>query len=408
MEIEEFLSTSYTSFHAIENCEKMLKEGGFQRLSLIEKWNLKCGGKYYVIKNQSANISFSIGKETFFNIAAAHADSPCLRVKGKQLIDSPAGKRLNVEQYGGLINYSMMDIPLVVAGRVMVNQNGHIESKLVCSKQNFVIPSLAIHQNREVNASLTLSVQNDMLPLVGEAKDAYEIVAPGENVIDADLFVVSAIKPFYSGNSGQFISSPRIDNLTSAWSVVRGICDSSAKGINVACVFDNEEIGSHTKQGADSNLLLSVLERICDNLSIDKEQFHIACEKGLLLSVDNAHAVHPAHLEKADKGGQVLLDKGIVIKHHTNYVSDAYGSAQIKLMLEESKIPYQDFYCNSDIRCGSTLGLFASSILHMNACDIGIGMFAMHSAIEMASHADIKKMHLCCKAFFERNFNGEN
>ncbi len=410
MKIEEFLSSSYTPFHTIQNCENILSAAGFQKLSLIENWTLKQGGKYYVTKNQTSIVCFNIGKSKnfTFNIALAHSDSPCLRVKGNKLISSPQGKRVNVEVYGGLINYSMFDIPLKIAGRVIVENNGKTISKLVCSKQNFSIPSLAIHQNRDVNTSFAPSIQKDMLPLVGEGESVFDLVCPNEKVVDADLFVVSDVKPFSSGAKGEFLCSPRIDNLTSVFGIINAIASAKTNGISIGAIFDNEEIGSRTKQGGDGSFLHSVIERICEALSLSKQQSCIACDGGFMLSIDNGHAVHPAFLDKADPGENVKLNGGILIKYHTNYATDGFSSAQIKLLLEKNKIDYQDFYCNSDLKCGSTIGLLASSIFHMNCCDVGLGMLAMHSAVEMVGKSDIEKMTKFCKAFFETKFKVEN
>ena len=409
MDLKEFLKTSYTPFHATYNCERMLLEAGFKKLSLAEKWKLVRGGKYYITKNESSVIAFVVGKtgDYAFNIAAAHTDSPCLRVKGKKLVDSVQGKRINVEVYGGLINYTIMDIPLKVAGRAMVANNGKLESKLVESACNVNIPSLAVHQNRGVNDGVKFEVQNDLLPLLGQAEDVYSLFDE-KNIVDADLFVVPDVEPFVSGAKGEFLCSPRIDNLTSVYSIINAICDCKGTGISVACCFDNEEVGSVTKQGADSSLLRDVLFSINESLGHSQSEFCAACEKGMLLSVDNGHATHPAHPEKSDVADKVLMGGGVVIKHNTNYSTDAYSSAPLKMLLDKKKVKYQDFFCNSNLRSGGTVGLVVSSLLHMNACDIGLAQLAMHSAIETVALRDVEEMTKCCRAFYETNFNCEN
>ena len=409
MKLEEFLNTSLTAFHAVENCEKILKENQFERLHLTDKFDLKKGGKYYITKNQSSLIAFVIGEgnDYFFNIAASHTDSPSLRVKGEKLIDTPEGKRINVERYGSLINYSIFDIPLKVAGRIFVEDNGEVVSKLVQSQSFVNIPSLAIHQNRNVNENNTFSVQNDMLPLIGDAESVYSLFNEN-NVIDSDLFVVPAISPFYSGYRDQYLCSPRIDNLVSVYSSINAICDCESKGISIVCCFDNEEIGSRTKQGANSSFLTTVLQAINNALSLSQSDFYKACEKGLILSIDNAHATHPAHPEKSDIKNKVNLGGGVVFKHHTNYSTDGYSSALLKLMLKNKKNKYQDFYCNSDYKGSSTLGLFLSAQLSMNACDIGIPQLAMHSCVETIYQQDVESLIKCCKSFFETYFDCKN
>lgn len=409
MKIEEFLKSSLTAYHATENCEKILLKNGFKKLNIRDGWNLVQGGKYFVVKNQSSIIAFVVGdlSDYYFNIAGAHTDSPSLRVKGEKLVESPEGKRINVETYGSLIHHSFFDIPLKIAGRVFVDENNTIVGKLVESEENVNIPSLAFHQNRNVNDGVKFSVQNDLLPLAGDAENVYSFFDL-KNIIDADLFVVPNVEPFYSGLSSEYLCSPRLDNLVSAWAAITSLCKCRPKGVSVACCFDNEEIGSLTKQGADSSLLPNVLEKINIALNRSKTDFIAACEKGMILSIDNAHAVHPAHSEKSDPAIKVQMGKGLLIKHHTNYSTDGYSSAKIKSMLKENRIDYQDFYCNSDLRCGSTLALFSSSLLSMNSCDVGLPQLAMHSAIETMMKRDIDCLQKCCDAFYNTAFDCNN
>ncbi len=406
MKIEEFLQSSYSAFHATANCERILKENGFEKLSFNEKWQIKPNGKYYITKNQSSIIAFKIGdlSEYFFNIAAAHTDSPCLKVKGNKLISSSQGKRINVEVYGGLLRYSYFDMPLKIAGRLTLKDGDKIVNRLYESDFNVVIPSLAIHQNREVNDNCKFEVQNDMLPLLGEAEDLYSALKL-KDVLDADLFIVPDVKPYVSGANNEFISSPRLDNLTSAYSVIQSLCSCEPKGISIACCFDNEEIGNRTKQGANSSLLYSVLKLINLSLGHDDFDFYGACERGLILSIDNAHATHPAHPERSDIAETVMLNGGIVVKHNVTYSTDSFTAGIFKNLLDKYSIKYQDFYCNSNMRCGGTLGLDASSLLQMNSVDIGIAQLAMHSSVEMMGLSDIKTMEEGCRVFFENRLN---
>ncbi len=401
MEIKSFLNESPTAFHAVKNVAAYLDGKGFERIYVGEKNKFVKGGKYYVVKNGSAIIAFVIGSlENYaFNIAESHTDSPSLRIKGNVLLDSPEGKKLNVEKYGGLILYSMADIPLKIAGRVMVKDGKSVRSELVESDFYVNIPSLAIHHNPEVNDKCSFNVQTDMSPLVGDAESVYELVTDKE-VIDADLFVVPAVSAYNAGKNGEYLVSPRIDNLSSVYSSIEALVNCKPSGVAMACCFDNEEVGSLTKQGADSAFLPDLLKAINDGLGYGEADFAKAKNDGFVLSVDNGHAVHQAHPEKSDVAEKVYLNKGVVIKHHTNYSTDGATAAVVKAIFAENGIEYQDYYNRSDLRCGGTLGLMSSAALQMNACDIGLAQLAMHSAVETAGSSDVKKMTDGIEAFF--------
>ena len=408
MDIKSFLSTSYTAFHATANAVKMLEENGFSKIARGDGTKIKRGGKYYMTINDSAFIAFTVGvTEKGLNIACAHNDSPCLKIKGSKLIDNPEGKLINVEVYGGLLLYSMLDIPLKIAGRAFVKTENGVECKLVCSDFNVNIPSLCIH-HADKEGGLKLNPQTDMLPLIGAADDIYTALGI-TNVLDADLYVVSDVAPYYSGANGEYLVSPRLDNLTSTYSCVQGLITAEPKGISVIACFDNEEIGSGTKQGAVSVFLEETLRRVYNDLGYTENDFNAACANGLVLSIDNGHAMHQAHPEKSDVVNKVFLNGGIVIKHHANYSTDGKSSALIKAVLDKAEIPYQDYYNRSDIRCGGTLGLITSHQFAMDAVDIGLAELAMHSAIETVGAKDLARMTDCVKVFLSASFkNNEN
>ena len=397
-DLKEFLNTSYTAYHSVLNAVSILKDCGFEEIT-SENPKIEVGGKYYITKNSSAVIAFKVGdiSNYAFNIAGSHTDSPCFRVKGNKLFDSAEGKRFNVEKYGGMLMYSFLDIPLRLAGRVFVKTPNGVEQKIVQSKRLFNIPSLCIHHNPTANDNLALSTQNDMCPLAQEGESVYEFVSD-DKVVDADLFVSPAI-PAYE--SGKLLCSPRLDNLTSVYTSIRALANCKAKGVAIAACFDNEEIGSATKQGAASVFLTDVLHTINRGLGKTEADFASACKNGFVLSVDNGHAVHPAHPEKSDPRERVYLGGGIVIKHHTNYSTDGLSAAVVKSIFDKAGVEHQDYYNNSDGRCGGTIGLIASTHLAMNACDIGLAQLAMHSAIETVDSLDIVKMESGIKAFFE-------
>lgn len=402
--IEEFLNKSYTAYHSVLNAVSMLEDWGFERVN--DKTTFEEGGKYYLTKNSSAVIAVKIGdlSNYAFNIAGSHTDSPCLRVKGNLLLDSPEGKRFNVEEYGGALLYSFLDIPLKLAGRVLVKDASGVKEQVVESNRLFNIPSLCIHHNPTANSELKLSLQNDMAPLIGEAEDVYGLVSNDE-VLDADLFVSPAVAPY---ESGKLLCSPRIDNLTSVYSSLKAIKNCKPKGVAIAACFDNEEIGSRTKQGAGSALLADVLRMINRGLCKNEDDFASACKNGFVLSIDNGHAVHPAHPEKSDPLNKVYLGKGVVIKHHTNYSTDGLSSAIVKAILDKAGVEHQDYYNHSDVRCGGTIGLISSAQLEMNACDIGLAELAMHSAIETVDKSDIGKMEACVRAFFNTSLRTDD
>lgn len=401
--IEQFLETSYTSFHATANAVEALKEAGFIELKETEHWDLVSGGKYFVAKNSSSLIAFRIGDGDYsFRLAESHTDSPSLKVKGSSLIPSPEGKRINVEKYGGMLLYSFLDIPLKIAGRLLIkDKNGDVKEVLTASPFNVNIPSLAIHHNPSANENLCLNVQTDMLPLIGDGDDVYSVLAPESRVLDADLFVVPDVTPYRSGSKNELLCAPRIDNLTSVYSSVKALINANPSSVAVACLFDNEEIGSRTKQGAGSRFLYSVLNRISLALGKNREEHEIALAKSFALSIDNGHAVHPAHPEKSDIAEKVYLNKGIVVKHHVNYATDGASSAEFKNILDKSGIKYQDYYNRSDLRCGSTLGLITAADLGIPVVDIGLAELAMHSAVETVGYHDIPLMQSAVLAFFE-------
>ena len=402
MNIQQFLETSYTAFHTVANCKTILSANGFEQLAIGKKWHLKKGGKYYITKNDSTIVAFVVGDLTnyAYNIAESHTDSPCLKVKGNLLTDSAEGKRINVERYGGGLWYSFLDTPLKVAGRLFVEENGKISSQLVESNYTVAIPSLCVHHNPEAAEKLSLNVQTDVQPLLGNATDVWSTLTD-KTVVDADLYVVPATQCAYTGVNGEFLTAPRIDNLTSVYTSLQAICNCNPTGVALAVCFDNEEVGSHTKQGACSAFLPQLLQKINRELGFDQDDYERAVTNGFALSIDNGHAVHPAHPEKSDVVNKVYLNKGVVIKHHVNYATDGFSSAVVKTLLNNNGIAWQDYYNRSDLRCGSTLGLVTSAQLQMNVADIGLAQLAMHSANETVGAHDIDVMKQAVTAFFD-------
>lgn len=402
MNIQQFLETSYTAYHTLANCKQILQQKGFEQLYVGAKWNIQKGGKYFVTKNDSTIVAFVVGNLSnyAFNIAESHTDSPCLKAKGNLLTDSAEGKRINCERYGGGLWYSFLDTPLKVAGRLFVQKDGKVESKLVASNYTVAIPSLCVHHNPESAEKLNLNMQTDVQPLLGDATDLWSTLT-SEKVLDADLYVVPAVEATYTGINGEFLTSPRIDNLTSVWASLQAISSCNPTGVAVAVCFDNEEVGSHTKQGACSAFLPQLLQKINRELGFGQDEYEMAVTNGFALSIDNGHAVHPAHPEKSDVINKVYLNKGVVVKHHVNYATDGFSSAVVKALWAANNLPYQDYYNRSDLRCGSTLGLVTSAQLQMNVCDCGLAQLAMHSAVETVGAKDIDNMQKAVEVFFD-------
>lgn len=400
MQLSQFLDSSYTSYHAVANVVSMLDKAGFVQVNL-DSDTVKVGGRYYTVRNGSAIVAFVVGEGDRFLLAMSHTDSPSLHIKGEELILGGGVARANIEMYGGALASTFMDRQLKIAGRVIVDSGNGVESQLVDSSYSVVIPSVAIHHNPTANSGTALNMQSDMLPIVGIDEVNLYSTLTTEKVIDADLYVVPAQPSFISGRQGELLCSARIDNLTSVYTSINALIDSRPDGVAVCACFDNEEIGSGTKQGAKSRWFDSVLAKIaCDT---NKGDYNNMLRRSFALSIDNGHAVHPAHPEKYDLTNKVFMGKGIVIKHNTNYATDGMSSAIFKKCLDNCGIAHQDYYNRSDIRSGGTLGLCVSTQLDMYVCDIGLAQLAMHSACETVSVADVCLMTDAVRAVFNSN-----
>ncbi len=402
MNICEFLNTSYTAFHTVENVKKILGENGFSALKLGEKWNLKTGDKHFVTQNGSSIVAFVVGKNSVFNICESHTDSPSFKLKGGSLITANGLSRINTEKYGGGLLYTFFDRPLKIAGRLLCQTENGLCYQNVVSDYNVVIPSLAIHHNPTANDGFAINLQNDTLPLFSQnQQDLYKTLTE-KTVVDADLFAVPATSAFFAGAENEFLCSPRLDNLTSVFSSVCALSQCNAQNVAVVACLDNEEVGSGTRQGSP-DFLNQVLFQIESGLNLSAEQCVFARQQGMVLSVDNGHAVHPAHPEKSDPKMFVKLNGGVVVKHHPNYATDGLSSAIFKRLLSKNNLPTQDYYNRSDVRCGSTLGLATSRTLQMKTCDIGLAQLAMHSACETVGAKDLEQMQKALQLFLSSN-----
>lgn len=415
-EMLEFIDKSPTCFQAVKNIGDMLSAAGLAELREADEWKLERGKGYFVTRNESSVIAFRIPEQlSGFHIAAAHSDSPSFKVK-----ESPESTveehyvRLNTEKYGGMILSTWLDRALSVAGRIAVNGEKGIETRLVnVDKDLLVIPNVAIHMNRDMNNGVAYNPQVDMLPLFadcsgGEKRSLMSCVAEAagvneEDIMGHDLFLYTREKGRLLGESGEFVLAPRLDDLQCAFSVTKAFAESVPEQyVNVCAVFDNEEVGSGTKQGADSTFLEDVLWRICEALGLSRSEYLRMLAGSFLISADNAHAVHPNHPEKADPTNGSYLNGGIVIKYHGSqkYTTDAVSAAKLKSLCKRAEVPFQTYANRSDIAGGSTLGNISTAHVSVSSVDIGLPQLAMHSAVETAGMRDTKYAVDMLKVFF--------
>lgn len=399
----QFIKKSYSCYHVIENIKKQLIEQSFEQLKERESWKLKEGGTYFVTRNDSSLIAFSIPKKDFsgFRIIASHSDSPTFKIKDNaEIVVNQKYVKLNVEKYGGMLMAPWFDRPLSVAGRVVVDTEAGIQTKLVnVDRDLLVIPNLAIHMNRKANDGYSYNPQIDLLPLYGgeDAKNTFlDVIAKSakvkkESILGSDLFLYTREEGKIWGAKEEFISSPKLDDLQCAFASLQGFLQSSnEENVPVYCIFDNEEVGSETKQGAASTFLKDTLERMQLALGRTREQYFTAIASSVMVSADNAHALHPNYEGKADLTNRPYLNDGIVIKYDAKqkYTTDAVSGAWFKKICKKANVPYQVFFNRSDILGGSTLGNISNTQVSLNTVDIGLAQLAMHSPYETAGVKD--------------------
>lgn len=413
----KFIEKSPSAFHAVENVCRMYLENGYEELKENEQWALKKGGRYFVVKNQSAVVAFSIPADEIkgFHMASSHSDSPTFKVKEKpEMAVEDHYIKLNTEKYGGMIHSTWLDRPLSVAGRITVLEDGNVVSKLVnVEKDLLVIPSVAIHMNREVNSGGALNPQVDLLPLfAGDGKkDTFlKMVAKSAGVketdiLSHDLFLYVRDKGRFLGRDGELVLSPKLDDLQCVYASAAAMAESTPQEyINICAVFDNEEVGSGTKQGADSTLLEDVLCRISEGLGLTGSDYIRLIAESFMISADNGHAVHPNHPEKADPTNRPYLNGGIVIKYHGSqkYATDAVSAGKMKSLCMEAEVPCQTYANRSDIAGGSTLGNISTAHVSVPTVDIGLPQLAMHSAVETGGTLDTEYALKMFKVFYQK------
>ena len=409
-------------YQVVEEAEKRLKEAGFEKLEFHTAWGLTGGKSYYMIHHGTTLIAFTIPKTLYyresFRMAAAHTDFPCLRIKPNPEMEMSGYQQLNVEVYGGAILNTWLDRPLGIAGKVALASDEVFAPRIVHFSSECpvaVIPNIAIHMNPALNKGVELNKQKDMIPIIGIAgeemqkKDffyeylAKELQLSKEEILDFDLYLYNTEMPETVGMGKELISAPRLDNLTSVQALLDGIITGEREdGINLIALFDHEEIGSRTKQGAGSMLLRDVVEKIQISLGRDACQVKEALYQSMLLSVDVAHGIHPNQAGKMDLTNKPVLGRGFCIKEASSqsYATDCEAIAIIQQICEKEKIAYQKFVNRSDMPGGSTLGSIASALLPVKTVDIGIPLLAMHSARELMGSADQQALKDLVTAYF--------
>lgn len=404
------MENAYTAYNACDNAAEILEKNGFVRIFEHEDAKIVKGGKYYVCRGGSSLIAFTVSEnlENYrFKIVASHLDSPALKLKYSPVVKSDNVAKLNVETYGGGINSTYLDVPLKIAGKIYVKHGDEIVAKTYVDPHEYIIPNVAIHMNRTLNDGYKYNEQTDLMPLFGIDPDGdYFSKLGGEEVAGYDLYAVNAIKPFFAGVNDEFFCSPRIDNQVCAFSSIAALLNGNGDGVSVAFLADNEEIGSRSAEGADSDFLKKTLKTVNKRLGFTRDDFDKAIAKSFLVSADNAHARHPNHPELSDPTNKSVMGGGIVIKHHANknYTTDGLSSAVFESVMQKANVKTQHFFMRSDLRCGSTLGTISLTQLAMKSVDIGLGQLAMHSSLETMCASDVDEMVKGLTAFYDSNF----
>ncbi len=432
-----FIKSATSPFHVIKESQQFLTAQGFQSLPFDTPWSLEKGGRYYTTVYDTTLFAFTIGKDISetptFRVASSHTDFPCLRIKPKAELSEKNYLKLNIEVYGGVTKCTWLDRPLSIAGKVALKSNDifHPETVLIDWKRPLLtIPNLAIHMNPELNKGVELNGQIDMIPLFATLdetlnKDSFfidflanELGKAKEEILDFDLYVYVAEEGCTLGMKDEFISSPRLDNLTSVFACLYGISSPfgsvgissptnfseipNPSQINVIALFDNEEVGSRTKQGADSIVSNLLLEKIYEGLGLSRTDVYNSILKSHMISIDVAHGLHPNHPGKNDPTNVTQLNQGVTLKMSFNqrYATDTEAIGAIQQLCQAYDIPCQKFVNRSDMAGGTTLGSLSSSWLPMKTVDLGVPILAMHSARELMGTKDQKALNNLVKYFF--------
>lgn len=424
-DLVKFIQKSPSCFHAIQEMKLILLENGYKEVKECETWKIQKGGAYFTTRNGSSLIAFHVGntlEDYHYQITSSHSDSPTFKIKEIAELEGKGGYvQLNTEGYGGMLASTWLDRPLSIAGRVLIKEGNGLVSKLICFDKDLVlIPNVAIHMNKDANAHMSYNNQVDMLPLfsAGECKlgDYDKMLAdalgiPKEDIFGNDLYVYNRMSPRIWGIKDEFVSSAKLDDLQCAFTSLQAMTQAkNEKAVNVFACFDNEEVGSGTKQGASSTFLYDTLQRIHGALGYSKDEYYQAIAKSFMVSCDNAHAQHPNHPEKTDVKNCAYMNKGIVVKYNANqkYTTDGFSSAVFTNICNIAGVPMQRFANRSDMAGGSTLGNLSSQKVSMHSVDVGLAQLAMHSSYETAGIKDSYYMIQALSVFYNCNVHIED
>ena len=415
LSLKNYLDSAVSVYHAVESLQKVLDEAGYTCLSESETWRLVPGGKYYMTRSGTALMAFRVpqGNPKGFMLSASHSDRPCFKVKENGELKG-SYTRLAVERYGGMLIAPWLDRPLSIAGRVLVETENGVEVKLInIDRDLMMMPNVAIHMNRQANEGYKWNPAVDTLPLMGGKDAAGKLQtlveeAAGGKVLGHDLYLYIREKASVWGLEEEYISSAALDDLACAWLCTQGFLKATeSNSIPVLCVFDNEEVGSSSLQGADSDLLGLLLKRICDSLGLPMENM---MSQSFMLSADNAHAIHPNHPEFADPNNAPVVNQGVVLKFNANqrYTTDGVSAAVFRKICGKANVPVQT-YCNrADLAGGSTLGNISLTHVSIQSADIGLPQLAMHSCYETAGVQDAIYMEEALAAFYSTTLEVQN
>lgn len=412
-EFLKFIEDTPTAFHACKSFKDLLINNGFKELKENEVWNILPNSLYFVSRNDSSLIAFKTPNKAYnsFKITAGHLDSPTFKLKPNFKLERGKYIKYNTEVYGGVIYSSWFDRPLGIAGRLLINSGDKITTKLINIKKGIAfIPNLPIHYNRGVNSGVELNPQIDLLPIFGEKElkynSLYELIEDyydikEKDILASDLYLTNLDRGMIVGANDEFVMAPQIDNLECSYGLIKALLNSICKdSISVCALFDNEEIGSSTMQGANSTFLSDVLKRISIAYKKSEEEHLINLANSFIISADNAQGYHPNYPSKYDETNPCFLNGGIVIKNSANgaYTTNAYSSAIFQKTCKNAGVPYQLNTNRSDIRGGSTLGAISLSHVSIPSVDIGLAQLAMHSSYETAG---VKDLDYLIKAIIE-------
>ena len=414
-EMLDFIAQSVSPYHTVDTVKQMLSAIGYTELNENSEWDIVPGGKYYVSRNLSSVIAFRIpcATPTAFMMAASHSDSPTFKIKDQTEMSSPGYVRLNTERYGGMICSTWLDRPLSVAGKIMVKDGENkLTTKLVRVERDLLmIPNVAIHMNRNANDGFAFKANVDMVSLLGDesAKGSFrKIIADAAEVeedaiVSTDLFLTNRAHGTVWGANMEYVSAPRLDDLECVYTTLLGFMQAAeTTAIPMCAILDNEEVGSTTKQGANSTFITDVIERISESLGLSRSQMCRMVSASFLVSADNAHAVHPNHPEFSDPTNKVYMNRGIVIKYNASqkYTTDSVSDALFSAICHKAEVPTQRYTNRADMPGGSTLGNIANTHISVNTVDIGLAQLAMHSSYETAGVADIESMIKAMTVFY--------